>query len=411
MDVAANANGGYDDDDDQDHGNEMDTSMASTMSPTTTTTAQFEDDNIIQQEDVMELVESARLILTSSGGDNNHSDNNEDDYENGFSIAIAEMCRLAQRSVSENLDQSLASHLGTGKRKSYVMFGGDHQLSARDSSTNGVGKKRNNHDEEDQEDEVSLRFKLAASRIFALYAQQKGSETAEFLFSEMYKLSEETIAFDGPRKHVWQALAIVKQVALEFAEIFDESSRAGPVPEMDDHGAYMGGFSSSSGMGVLSGMKSSLQIDVERIFKEKLFIFLHPSVQLDFSRNALIFLVLKVAFRGWLEAIRVCSFSADGFKQLQMDVEFLKHMIPHYIDENFTVETNDATTSLRNLLSDVMEAAGERCLDDSCESDEDLMHSSRSILRSFIDRIIQEDNEIGSHFIIQEDEQQEEGNP
>ena len=43
------------------------------------------------------------------------------------------MCRLAQGSVSENLEQSIASHLGTGKRMSRLMFassgrgGGDQQ--------------------------------------------------------------------------------------------------------------------------------------------------------------------------------------------------------------------------------------------------------------------------------------------
>ncbi|KAL7561207.1 hypothetical protein ACA910_004133 [Epithemia clementina (nom. ined.)] len=331
---------------------------------------------IKDSESIMELIKSARLELRGSQDGSG--------VEIAFIIAIAEMCRLAQGSLSENLEQSMASHLGTSKRRSRHMFvGGDQMLQAN--------KNRS------EEDEVSLRFRLAASRVFSLYTARKGVEAASLLISGIGNLSEEVLSCDSPRQKTCLVLGTVKTMAMECSYIFDGPSRAGPVPVLDD--GVFGGYSTSS---IGYGLKSSLQIDVERIFKGKLSIHLHPSEQLDFSRSALIFCTMKVAFRALLECIRVHAFSASGFKQLQVDVEFLKLMLPHYIDEDFALQGNNACTSLSNLLADVMEAVGERCLDETCENDENLKHESLSILRNFMSRVTEDSSGIGSRFIIAE---------
>ena len=322
-------------------------------------------------ETIMELIKSARLELRvpQDGGG----------VEIAFIIAIAEMCRLAQGSLSENLEQSMASHLGTGKRRARHMFSGGE-----------LGETKTSED-----DEVTLRFRLAASRVFALYTSQKGAEAASLLVMGLESLSNENHSCDSPRATTCLALGVVKAVAMECSYIFDGPSRAGPVPELDDG---MVGMSSTS----IVGLKSSLQIDVERIFKEKLSIHLHPSEQMDFSRSALIFFMLKVAFRGLLESVRLFAFSRSGFKQLQIDVEFLKLMLPHYIDQDFAVQGNNACTSLSNLLSDLMEAVGQRCDDETCEHDENLKHESLALLRDFMALAVADDK-TGSVFVIAED--------
>ena len=352
------------------------------------TSSSGEHDNLGQVQDIMDLVESARGILTSNK--ENHATENE------YVVVIADMCRLAQNSVSDNLEQSLSTNLGTGRRKANVMFGGE----APNSSTMGRALKQS------EDDEVSRRFKLAASRIFAIYALEKGAFMADLLCSNMERLASETVAFDAPREQVWKALGVVKELALECAEIFDSPSHAGPVPDLEE-GPVIGGIG-NSGLN-LGAMKTSLQLDVERMFKEKLAILLHPSENMDFSRSAFLFLMLKVAFREWFEAIRMEAFSVDGYKQMLVDIEFLKLMIPHYIDEEYSVDNNQASTSLMNLLSDILEAVGEQRFEDSYESDEDLLLSCKSVLRSFMDRVTQEGNDIGKQFILEADVIDQEG--
>jgi len=331
------------------------------------------DDDARDAENIMELVDSVGLILkrgtSKMAGDE-------------FSVAIAEMCRLAQNSIMENLIQSMAAHFGTAKKRSRLFEGG--ALLAQD----------------EEEDEISERFRLAASRIFALYAQQKGAAAAAILVSGLGQLpADDTAALDceAPQECAILALEQVKALALECSEIFGGPSRAGIVPEMDD-GPFVGGL--SSGMGA---MRSSLQFDVDRIFKEKLPGFLHPSETLDLSRNTILFLMLNVALRGWYEGVRACSFSNGAFKQLQVNVEFLKLMIGHYIDENYQVQGNDATTSLTNLLSDTMAAVSERCSDESCETDEFTLQESKAVVRDFMSRVSTEGNHIGARFIINKD--------
>jgi hypothetical protein len=59
------------------------------------------------------------------------------------------------------------------------------------------------------------------------------------------------------------------------------------------------------------GRKTGVQLDVERIFKENVSIYPHPSETMDFSRNAVLF--LKVIFRALLEHTRMGTFSKDGY--------------------------------------------------------------------------------------------------
>ena len=339
-------------------------------------------------ENLMELIQSVRL--EPRGRQDDSGGVVVGGGEIAFIIAIAEMCRLAQGSLSENLEQSMALHLGTGKRRSRHTFSGGSDQVLQSSKAS------------EEDDEISLRFRLAASRVFALYTTQKGEETAALLVADMENLtSEGTVSCDSPRKKICEALSTIKSMAVECSNIFDGPIRAGPVPMMDI--VPVGGLPTPS-LGF--SMKSSLQIDVERIFKEKLVIHLHPSELLDFSRSALIFCTMKVAYRALLESIRLHLFSTAGFQQLQVDVEFLRLMIPHYIDEEFAVHGNNAFNSLSNLLADVMEAVGDRCVDEGYANDEHVKNESLSILRHFMSQVIADENfggGVGSLFIIADD--------
>jgi hypothetical protein len=138
-----------------------------------------------------------------------------------------------------------------------------------------------------------------------------------------------------------------------------------------------------------------VQLDVERIFKENVSIYPHPSETMDFSRNAVLF--LKVIFRALLEHTRMGTFSKDGDCQLQVDAGFLKHMVPHFISADFMVNGSIATS----LIGDVTTNAGERCTDESCTENDDLLYESRATVRAFLTNV---PPAVADRYVMKEDE-------
>jgi hypothetical protein len=163
-----------------------------------------------------------------------------------------------------------------------------------------------------------------------------------------------------------------------------------PVMEVDQ----LSGFASPL------GRKTGLQLDVERMFKENVTIYPHLSEIMDFSRNAVLFLMFKVVFRALLEHSRMCTFSKDGYCQLQVDAEFLKHMVPHYISGDFMVNGSNASSLLSNLMGDVTTNAGLRCTDESCAEDDDLLYDSRATVRTFLANV---SPAVADKYVIKED--------
>lgn len=323
------------------------------------------------QDDTMirDLVDRALKVLLSGddkiGANAVHSD---------FILAIAEMCRLAERSVSENLDQSIATHLGGGKKKSRSLF------------PSGASAPRSKGS--DQANEISKRFQLAASRVLVLYATNLGSLAAGILCADLDGLN----SLESPRPATLDTLAIAKTAAVECGEIFGGKRRAGPVPAME--------ADQLSGFGSAFGRKTGLELDVERMFKENVSIYPHASETMEFSRNAVLFLMFKVAFRALMEETRMSTFSKDGYCQLQVDAEFLKHMVPHYISGDFMVNGSNACSLLSNLMGDVTTSAGVRCTDEACAEDDDLLHESRATVRAFLTNV---PPDVSGKYVIKED--------
>jgi hypothetical protein len=156
-------------------------------------------------------------------------------------------------------------------------------------------------------------------------------------------------------------LEIIKLASLDCACVFGGQPRAGVVPDFPEDKIEFA-YSSSTVYSRKSPVKG-LQLDVERMFSKKVPIYPSPSTILDFDRDAVVTIVMKVAFRAVVEQVRTCTFSASGYRQLQVDVALLRHMIPHYIREDFYADGANACGSIENILDDVMTNAGERCID------------------------------------------------
>lgn len=297
-----------------------------------------------------------------------------------FSLAIVELCRLSEASVPENLEQTFTAHLGLGKKKSRGIFP-TGQSSEGPGEPNGVCK----------------RFKLAGSRILALYATNAGIAAASILCKDLADSamkSDDDDAPANPSDSILAVVAIAKTTSIECANVFGGSKRGGSVPTWDD---------SISLIGLSSAMltrKRGVQLDVERMFKETVSIYPHPSELMDASRNAVMFLFFKIVFRALFENARLHTFSSGGYRRNQVDTAFLKHIVPHYVSSDYAEKGTNACSALLSLLGDVVEAVDDRCADDGCSQDDSLKQECREVVRSFMASV--EDSSLAGQFIIDE---------
>lgn len=299
-----------------------------------------------------------------------------------FSLKVCEVCRSCERAFVDSMNQSIELNVGGGGKK-----GRSSGLFPMDDSKKHVVLS-------EHERKTTERFRLASSRILALYATDRGFDACNDLCSNLTAIA--STASDGfpdrPSSAACRLLEIAKLTSLDCVNLFGESKLAGPVPNF---------VSSNMGSQPLLVMNTSplkgLQADVERMFKEEIIIYPHPSEIVDFSRDAVLVLLFKVAFKALVEQTRNCALSVGGYNYLLMDLEFLRDMVPHYVNENYQMEGHNACASLSTLLTEVLRSAGERCVDDEYVGTEDMVRTARSTLGNFMS------SDATATFVITED--------
>ena len=321
-----------------------------------------------------------------------------DDARYDLTLAICEMCRLAERSVGENMSQSIASSVAEDNKaviKANSFFGEGPAPSSRTNSKTDV----------DTDNLIKKRFLAAASRILQLYAMERGAQAADAACANIYTVAT-TQSDDLPSGPSDSALSIVetaKVASIECANIFGGDRMANPVapfPDADTDAIGMSHFKARSG----SPMKG-LQLDVERMFIESVEVFPHSMHMMEFTRNAVVATVLKVAFKSMIEQSRFCSFTPHGYKQMQVDCAFLRHMVLHYVADDKMADGTNGCKSLYNLLSDVMLNVGDRCSERECVGQEEYYDEGRGGLLtplSIAGSIMERDPEITAKFVIAE---------
>eukprot|EP00566_Odontella_aurita_P004032 CAMPEP_0113600712 /NCGR_PEP_ID=MMETSP0015_2-20120614/42849_1 /TAXON_ID=2838 /ORGANISM="Odontella" /LENGTH=1196 /DNA_ID=CAMNT_0000508979 /DNA_START=68 /DNA_END=3658 /DNA_ORIENTATION=+ /assembly_acc=CAM_ASM_000160 len=290
-----------------------------------------------------------------------------------LTLAIAELCRLAEQTVPEGMNQSIASSTEEETRAA-IRAGGFFESSG--PAIAAVMKACKS--EVDASGGLAARFRTAASRSLQLFAASRGSDAAAFGCADVTEIARSSsTAADGdalsgtlpvaPSEKAWRILEVAKTTCIDCAAVLGGDVKSGPVPpfpEDDDAGTLI--MSGRAPLGGGGGGIKGLQLDVERMFTERVQIHPHPSRLMEFDQTAVVSTVLKAAFRAMVEASRVCSFSAIGYRQMQVDCELLRHVLTHYVrDEDMSDGTNPVT-GLCNLLNDTMINAGERCLDAEC---------------------------------------------
>lgn len=211
----------------------------------------------------------------------------------------------------------------------------------------------------------------------------RGNEAGELVCSGLLELSggdEEEEEPTGPRTGAWSLLAVVKSTAYDCSALFGGPKRAGPIPEVleDEYASFTAARQKQA-------FRSTLAFDVERMFAEKVVVYPHPYETIGFDLNLVIVQVLKVAFKALREDVRLVRFSNKGYRQLLIDVEFLRFLLPHYVGDEADHGTTNPLTGLEALLTEATKNAKERCdssamlLDDALET-----NHARAVVRGFM---------------------------
>mmetsp|Transcript_2439 Transcript_2439/g.2692 ORF Transcript_2439/g.2692 Transcript_2439/m.2692 type:complete len:1170 (+) Transcript_2439:111-3620(+) len=310
-----------------------------------------------------------------------------------LTLAIAEMCRLAERSVMDDINQSIAIHTGSINKHRSAQTDCLFATTALEGQASSDTTKNN---------PTSMRFRLAASRVLVLYAMSRGNEGAELLSSDLFELSwhesgeaEKT----GPRVGAWSLLTVVKSSAFDCADLFGCPKRAGPIPEVleDEYASFTLARQKQA-------FRSSLVVDVERMFEEKVVVYPHPFESFEFQRNLVIVLVLKVAFKSLREDVRLVRFSNTGYRQLLIDVEFLKFMLPHYVNDEFLTDGSNTINVLESLLTEIIKNAKERCDSSAMLQDDCLeINQARAVIRDFMATNGDDDGLVSRFTIVDDD--------
>ena len=96
-----------------------------------------------------------------------------------ITLAIAEMCRNAERSVMDSVLQSIATHSGKGRHRKMKNLFPSAAAEGDDSSPK----------QEIASDPASQRFHLAASRVLSLYATNYGCDAANILSEGIHTIN------------------------------------------------------------------------------------------------------------------------------------------------------------------------------------------------------------------------------
>ncbi len=287
-----------------------------------------------------------------------------------LTLAIADMCREAERTFMDDINQAIATHTGGNMNKQRTSKVGLFATSA-----SGLGG-------EDVSSPASKRFHLAASRVLSFYAINRGSEAGDAFCAGLMDLSDdvEDGEMSGPRSGVISLLAVAKESSLDCADLFGGPKCAGPLPENleDEYTPYNTGSRQQTA-------RSGLAFDVERMFAEKVVVYPLPFDSMEFKRNSVVSLAMKVALKAVIEDSRIVRFSVRGYRQFLVDIEFLKFILPHYISDELLPDGSNPQTVVESLLTEAVKSAKERCDSSALLQDDSVeVNEARAVVRDFM---------------------------
>jgi vacuolar protein sorting-associated protein 51 len=316
----------------------------------------FDDDSLLRDQGdgkLLVLLDEAREQLLDDDGE----------VAGEVALAITELCRQASESVPQSILQSFKTHMGeSAKKKSVELFPGEGGMDATDDV---------------EQHEASRRFKAAVSLVFFKYIVNHAEKAVLVINQhtiELASLADDDEDSSSPSNSIVEVLALAKNLFGEVSEIFEEGKCGGPIPVWKDSENLVATAN--------VGRKTGLYLDVERIFKEQVIIYPHPSNHIPLTATSALFLFLKVVIQSLIEYSKMNTFTSRGYEQAAIDFLFLKQMIPHYFSDKEMVGGVNCCSALRGQLSDFFEVAQDRCANSRIDGNEDgmtLVHASEVV--------------------------------
>jgi len=319
-----------------------------------------DDESSGQSEDFMVL--SSLLVLLDTCSDQKYSH---------FLLALCEMCRLAERSISTTLNQSIQSAMEEDARvaeSANTLFG------------DTINPHRKGKDGLDAEHILSKRFQLAASRVLSMYILDRGSHAASHLCTGMLQFADARDPYaipTRPREDVLRLFDIIKASCEDAISIIGGDLFAAAVPSFPEEIDYANVFGERLSGGSAGGTTSGLKMDVERMFIENVQVYPHAFDELEFTRNSVISGIMRVALSGLVECVRSSVFSSLGLRQMKVDAVLLRYLVSHYVSDTYGTPEANACTCVCNLIEDVMLNAEQRCVDPEVIGDDEYYDAER----------------------------------
>ncbi|KAL7514554.1 hypothetical protein ACHAXN_013353 [Cyclotella atomus] len=294
-----------------------------------------------------------------------NNDTTDQTYSN-FVLAVCEMCRLAERSIANTLNQSIQSAM---EEEARIAESADTLFAA------SLNPYRKGRDVLDAEMVLAQRFKLAASRAMAMYCMNRGALAASELCSNMHVMSDTRDPYaipSHPREECLKVFEIAKSACEDCISIVGGDLFSSPVADFPEDQEYSDVFGSRMTQHDKAGAASrGLQLDVERMFIDKTQVHPHSFDEVQITRNNIISFILRVALSAFLECVRSNVFSSLGYRQMKVDAILIRYFLPHFVKDEFGTPEANACTSLFNILDDIMLKAGQRCVDPETVGDDD----------------------------------------
>jgi len=296
-------------------------------------------------------------------------------------LALAQVCRMAEKSVIETINSSIASSM---------------QSDTNEKDVRGRFAKKSHGVDVDSSGTISERFQKASERILALYAMDQGAAAATIVCNDIDSEYNDELPRipEGPLPCMFNVLEIAKTASIDCATIIGGSVMAAPMEPFEAEDSVFNHYSNKTTLS-LGGTMAGVHLDVERMFAQKTTIY---KDSIKFDRDEVLCSILMITFKAMVERIRICTYSVMAYRQMRVDVELFRHMVPHYVK-------SDLSGPLLNLLDDIMMNVRDRCLDkdtvgDGSEfyDDDGKMHLPGDILLLYME----EQTELLETFVITE---------
>ena len=195
---------------------------------------------------------------------------------------------------------------------------------------------------------IEKRFLSAANRSLFTFVVNTGDfATSNIIqdFQSDWLLGD--ISVFAPRPYATELLKLVKHACLHCASIFGFHTVFFPISGISSNNMQLHSYSMSGYGANVTG----LQLDVERMFAEKLAI--HGPV--SFDQDSIASRIMRIAVKGMIEIARSSYFSRSGYHQLQLDAELIRSVAPHFLGE-------DEGGKIGHMLDEVLRNAEMRCI-------------------------------------------------